>query len=99
MNIGHPWFNRHSGDPHWARLPDALKQQILDHVAELTDVDIGEPCIWYNQETRQCSHYEFRPQMCRDFEAGNDHCLRLREKYGIESPLSDRMSQSTGDES
>ena len=84
MAIGHPQFYRHSNDPIWESLPDNLKRQINEHIDNLTEVDMGEPCIWLDMETRQCKNYEYRPQMCRDFELGNPHCLRMREARGID---------------
>ncbi len=86
MAIGHPQFYRHGDDPHWRRLPASLQQQINAHIDQLVDIDLGEPCIWLDLETRQCRHYDYRPQMCRDFEIGNPHCLRLRESQGIDRP-------------
>ena len=85
--MGHPHFYRSTGnDPHWNGLPDVLKKQVNDHIDSLTDIDMGRPCIWLDLETRKCLHYEHRPQMCRDFEVGNPHCLRMREACGISKP-------------
>jgi Fe-S-cluster containining protein len=30
------------------------------------------PCIYLDLKTNRCTIYKTRPQMCRDFEAGND---------------------------
>lgn len=84
MAIGHPQFYRSTGnDPHWERLPEELKRIVNEHIASLTDVDIGQPCIWLDRQSRQCRHYDYRPQMCRDFEIGSPHCVRMRESHGI----------------
>jgi Fe-S-cluster containining protein len=49
-----------------------------------------EPCIWFDQETRRCKHYEYRPEVCRDFEVGEEACLRWRfTELGIEPPSGD----------
>ena len=51
---------------------------------------IGQPCIWFDQETRRCKHYEYRPEVCRDFEVGEESCLRWRfTELGIEPPPGD----------
>lgn len=84
MALGHPQFYRHSDDPLWGRLPEQLKQEINEYVDNLTDIDIGQPCIWLDLETRQCRHYDYRPQMCRDFEIGNPHCERMRAAFGMQ---------------
>jgi Fe-S-cluster containining protein len=83
LAIGHPWFNRHRNDIHWQRLPESLKAEVEAHIDGLEDVDMGEPCIWHDAETGKCKHYEYRPQMCRDFEVGCFHCLRMRAEHGI----------------
>jgi Fe-S-cluster containining protein len=30
---------------------------------------------------RRCRHYEWRPQVCRDYELGGDACLARRREY------------------
>ena len=83
MAIGHPHFYRTADDYHWNRLPKPLQDEVIEYVDALTDLDLGQPCIWLDLETKQCKHYEYRPQMCHDFEVGNKHCLRLREAHGL----------------
>ena len=94
MNVGHPMFHRsvtRDGelDALWAAVPDELKAEVNAYMASLEDHDMGQPCIWLDLETRQCKHYEYRPQQCRDFELGNEHCLRLRVQQGIDPPPQD----------
>ncbi len=84
MNVGHPHFWRFSADPHWQALPQALKEQVNTYIESLQEDDLGQPCIWLDLETRRCQHYEHRPQMCRDFEVGGEHCRRLRKNAGME---------------
>lgn len=41
-------------------------------------------CIWFDEETRKCKHYELRPSICRDIvKPGDDGCRRWREAYGV----------------
>ena len=86
--MGHPHFWRFAQgddkDVHWANLPEPLKDQINDYVDGLTDHDLGSPCIWLDMDDRTCKHYEHRPQMCRDFEMGGEHCRRIRLSEGID---------------
>lgn len=42
------------------------------------------PCSWLDQNTLKCRFYEFRPDICRDFEVGCDACHGHREFYGLE---------------
>ncbi len=92
-NMGHPLFWRaESGvasDPHWFGLPQALQDELDCYINSLEDIDMGQPCFWFDAVTRQCKHYEHRPQICRDFEAGNYHCLRMRHEQGIVAQFGD----------
>jgi Fe-S-cluster containining protein len=37
--------------------------------------------LWFDEDTRQCKHYDLRPWMCRDFEMGSYPCQRWRIRY------------------
>ncbi len=40
-------------------------------------------CLWFDPATRRCRHYEWRPQVCRDYELAGTACLlRRREVLG-----------------
>ena len=41
------------------------------------------PCIWLDEETGRCRHYEHRPSICRDLAVGSEGCLHWRKEYGI----------------
>ena len=83
LAMGYPHFRRDADYAIWKGLPEELKREVDDHLATLTDLGLGKPCIWFDDETKQCRHYEHRPQLCRDFEIGNPHCLRLREQFEV----------------
>ncbi len=36
------------------------------------------PCVWLDQDSDRCLHYEFRPQACRDFQINSDLCRLSR---------------------
>jgi Fe-S-cluster containining protein len=44
-----------------------------------------QPCHWFDLATRQCVHYDQRPEACRMFEVGEDDCVSLRKHHGIEN--------------
>ena len=44
------------------------------------------PCLWLDVATRRCRHYDWRPQVCRDFEVGQVWCLGFRRERGIGTP-------------
>ena len=92
MSMGHPRFfwRPEAGitiDPHWVDVPEPLKTELESHISGLEEIDMGQPCIWFNPETLKCNHYEHRPQMCRDFEIGNPHCRRMRLERGVDQGM------------
>lgn len=71
------------------KLPIGIREALEGHRAVLMSNEPAEregPCIWLNQETMQCRHYEHRPDICRDNPdgviPGNEACLAWREDYG-----------------
>ncbi len=59
-------------------LPEPLRNEVLTN----NTIDREEsklPCYWFDIKTRKCKHYEYRPQLCRDFEVGCISCLKYRE--------------------
>ena len=41
----------------------------------------GSPCIWFDEKSRLCKHYEFRPELCRDeVLPGDESCQLWRRK-------------------
>ena len=52
----------------------------LQYAAHGTDYT---PCGWLNMVTRQCRHYEHRPEVCRDFEVGSTPCVGMRTDAGF----------------
>jgi len=36
------------------------------------------PCVWLDQNSNRCLHYEFRPRACRDFQINSDLCRLSR---------------------
>ena len=36
------------------------------------------PCIWLDAATDRCRHYDWRPQVCRDYAIGSPSCLHDR---------------------
>lgn len=40
---------------------------LLSYIKRLDSVDDSEPCIWLDQETNKCKHYDWRPEICRSY--------------------------------
>jgi len=43
----------------------------------------GTPCVWFDQESRKCRHYEYRPLACHMFEIGEEDCRDARRRAGV----------------
>ncbi|MBX3435963.1 MAG: YkgJ family cysteine cluster protein [Planctomycetaceae bacterium] len=71
----------HDG-PHPQRppgLPQPLIEEIdLHFLGLLRGQEPQGCCLWYDPVDRRCRHYDWRPQICRDYERGGDPCLRRR---------------------
>lgn len=61
-------------------LPQNLRDEIMT-TYNATRTTSG-PCLWLDQESGTCRHYEHRPKICRDFEIGGGECLLLIERAG-----------------
>lgn len=62
-----------------ADLPRELIEEIDSHFAGLVrGQEPQERCLWFDQVNRVCRHYQFRPQVCRDYELGGRACLQRR---------------------
>ena len=69
-------------------LPQELQQELRDYW-DLMDTGEEHPrdevCLWFDETTRKCKHYELRPSICREFPFGEEGCLGWRKKYAIQS--------------
>ena len=41
-------------------------------------------CVWFDETTKRCQHYEYRPDACRTFEVGSDPCRMSRWDVGVD---------------
>lgn len=85
-----------SGMTPCAPLPPELREELLALRAKWDAEDSwpedGSPCIWFDQEKRQCKHYEHRPTLCRDaVKVGDESCRKWRRAYGVDRQLTFRM--------
>lgn len=72
-------------EPHPFR-PPGLPRELIDEIDErFAGLTRGqEPqdlCLWYDPVARRCKHYEWRPQVCHDYELGGRDCLDLRRVH------------------
>ena len=67
-------------------LPDELKRELLtyrDRLAAGGKHPRGGVCLWLNEATGGCRHYDLRPSICREFEMGSEECHSWREEYDV----------------
>ena len=61
MSVGHPHYWRaatgEARDPDWAGLPQHLKDEVVQYIDGLEDVDLGKPCIWLDLDTKKSKQY------------------------------------------
>ena len=75
MHCGHPMFLRYGDfvEDAYVNLPQSLRREFDEYIAALEpttddpDPDDGQPCYWFDSETKRCKHYEHRPKVCRDY--------------------------------
>jgi len=65
-------------EPHERQVPQDLIEEFLPawHVRLFVE---ASPCLWFDEATRLCRHYELRPQACRDFERNSPSCCEVRK--------------------
>lgn len=66
--------------------PEALTQlkTYAEHLREHQSHPNDGICIWFNEETRKCNHYDLRPDVCRtEVECGDYSCLNWRDYYDV----------------
>lgn len=62
-----------------ANLPQELIEEVDQNFAGLVrGQEPQERCLWFNPVTLKCQHYEYRPQVCRDYELAGRACLQRR---------------------
>lgn len=81
--VGAPPFSRGliGEDPYWDSLPRPLQSEVLEaerHSGGDGAIP-GTPCIWFDESTERCRHYDLRPTICRNFEVGGADCLEHRK--------------------
>ena len=80
------WFVKSEDAAILARAPRKVREELRDYYHAVQRGEIADrsgqdvPCLWYDEVTRRCRHYEFRPTICREFEAGGEECAAWRRK-------------------
>lgn len=59
-------------------MPAALR---ADHAAAVLALDAdptGQPCLWFDEASKSCRHYDHRPHVCRAWDVGDKGCEAAR---------------------
>lgn len=81
------WYETDDGKT-WRAMPAELRDALGAYyravaAGRLEDRERhGQPCLWYDPASLQCSQYPWRPWACRDFAPGGADCLGIREYAG-----------------
>jgi Fe-S-cluster containining protein len=54
----------------------------LDEGVIVDRVKVELPCLWYDPRSRSCRHHEWRPDICREFDPGDEGCINHRVRTG-----------------
>lgn len=82
-------------DPDWSddhdrvtSLPPEAMRELLEYRERLLSNPPSDDgvCIWFDESTLRCRHYEHRPDICRDgLNPGDEGCIAWRRAYGVGS--------------
>ncbi len=83
-------FDRSRGEIEAGKALEAIKAGRLTlaarHLKAAGSVPI--PCLWYDEESKRCRHYEYRPEVCRTaIQPGDDVCLATRKAFRVPLPV------------
>lgn len=71
------------------RMPATIKRKLREYYQRMWRKETPDrtgfdmPCLWFDEATKRCRHYEWRPDICREFEVGGEGCLEWRSSAGI----------------
>lgn len=68
-------------------IPRALQDEVNQHRAAMELLGGGAgPCLWFDMATKRCTHYDDRPNVCREFELNGEECHDVRRAFGVDDP-------------
>lgn len=59
----------------------SLRKELSDDLKKYDGRKNGMICVWLNSDM-ECSQYEDRPKLCRDFERGSEACKAYLINFG-----------------
>lgn len=71
-----------------AGMSDALLTELLEYLEYIREHKTHPNngiCIWFDEVTKRCKHYDLRPDTCREVvECGDENCRGWRDAYGVD---------------
>src|SRR6185369_454852 len=64
-------------------VPDEFMKSVDDRLRH-SHCQKPEPCVWLDEVSLRCKHYNWRPAICRRFELGGLQCREDRALIGID---------------
>lgn len=58
-------------------IPDDLMQAVHERIQAELEFSLI-PCVWFDEASNLCQHYEYRPDACRRFELSSFECHAAR---------------------
>ncbi len=79
-------INRTRNEARERNVPRPLLDELLTLWSARLDLP-ESPCLWFDEESGLCRHYDLRPQACRDFERSSPSCHAVRTKFDLPSTI------------
>lgn len=84
MNVTFPPFGIDEAEN--MGVPDEFMKSV-DHRLRHSNCRKPEQCVWFDEVSLRCTHYECRPAICRGFELGGLLCREDRAHVGINTTV------------
>ena len=64
-------------------IPKHLRRELERYFSKIEKNEIQSrsvlflPCLWLDEEKGECTNYDYRPKICRDFQVGGQECIQF----------------------
>ena len=87
LSMGRDYATSQEDLERFDRIPPLVMEELEHYLSYMRDGG-GHPnnsvCLWFDEETRKCMHYDLRPDICRQAViVGDDNCQFWRTRHGV----------------